>query len=158
MSITTTPSPTQQAAQTFDRALTDLRSGVATATNAYAEMSEKAAKTGSDFRAFGKDTVDAFIEAGQVFATESQALLRDMTASGQAAATENLAGIRALLAAKTPKQQLELQANLVRTAAIHALNESSRFARAWIDLTEKAFAPIAARAYLVADKFTTTKA
>jgi hypothetical protein len=158
MSITTSPTPTQAAAHTFDRALADLKSGVATATNAYTEMSAKAAKTGADFRAFSKDTVDAFIQAGQVFATESQNLFRDVAASSQAATAENVAGFRALLSAKTVKEQLELQATLARTAAIHAVTESSRFARAWIDLTERAFAPVAARAYLVADKFTTIKA
>jgi hypothetical protein len=156
MSITT--SPNQAVANTFERAIADLKSGVATATNAYAEMSEKAAKTGSDFRAFSKDTVEAFVQAGQVFATESQNLFRDMVASSQAAATENLAGFRALLSAKTVKEQLELQATLGRTAAIRAVAESSRFARAWIDLTEQAFAPLAARAYLAADKFATIKA
>ena len=158
MSITTSPIPNQAAAQTFARAMADLKTGVATATNAYTEMSEKAAKTGSDFRAFSKDTVNAFMQAGQVLATGSQSLFRDMAASSQAATTESVAGLRALLSAKTVKEQLELQATLGRTAAIHAVTESSRFARAWIDLTEKAFAPLAARAYLAADKFATIKA
>jgi hypothetical protein len=158
MSITTSPTPSQAAAHTFNRAVADLKTGVATATSAYTEMSEKAAKTGSDFRAFSKETAEAFIQAGQVLATESQSLFRDMAASSQAAITENVAGFRALLSAKTVKEQLELQATLARTAAIHAVAESSRFARAWIDLSEKAFAPLAARAYLAADKFTTIKA
>lgn len=157
MSITTSPT-TEAVANTFERAVADLKSGVATATNAYAQISEKAVKTSSDFHAFSKDTAGAVIQAGQVFATGSQKLFRDIAASGQTAVTEGVAGFRALLSAKTVREQLELQATLGRTAAIRAVTESSRFARAWIDLTEQAFAPLAARAYLAADKFTAVKA
>jgi hypothetical protein len=158
MSTTTSHSPSKAAAQTFDRAVADLKSGAKTATSAYTEMSERAAKTGSDFVSFSRDTVEAFVQAGQVFATESQTLFRDMVGSSQAATSESVVSFRALLSAKTLKEQLEVQATFARTAAIRAVDETSRFARAYIDLTEKAFAPLAARAYLAADKFTTFKA
>jgi hypothetical protein len=121
-------------------------------------MSERAANTGSDLVSFSRDTVEAFVQAGQVFATESQTLFRDMVASSQAANSESVVSFRALLSAKTLKEQLEVQATFARTTAIRAVDETSRFARAYIDLTEKAFAPLAARAYLAADKFATVKA
>jgi hypothetical protein len=81
-----------------------------------------------------------------------------MATSSQAATTETLSNFRAVLSAKTVKQQLEMQATFARTAAIHAVDETSRFARAYIDLTEKVLAPLAARAYLAADKFTIIQA
>src|SRR3954447_15438626 len=131
MSITSTPDQTEAATQTFHRAAADVNSGVARATSAYADMSDKAAKATSELSALSKDAFHGLLEAGQVFATESQNLFRDMTASRQAATAEALAGFRAVLSAKTVKEQLELQATLTRTAAIHAVDESSRFARAW---------------------------
>ena len=127
MSITTSPSPNEAATHSFDRAVADLNSGVATATSAYTEMSKQAANTGSDFRAFNKGMVEAFVQVGQVLATELQNLFRDMAASSQAAATENLAGFRAVLSAKTVKEQLELQATLARTAAICSITVSQPF-------------------------------
>ena len=156
--MSTTTSPSKAAAQTFDGAIADLKSGAKTATSAYAEMSEKAAEVGSDFSAFSKGTVEAFAQAGQVFTSESQTLFRDMVASSQTATTENLSNFRAVLSAKTVKQRLELQATFARTAAIHAVDETSRFARAYIDLTEKVLAPLATRAYLAADEFTILQA
>ena len=158
MPVTTSPSSNQAAAPTFDRAVADLKSGVTTATSAYTEVSEKVVKVGSEFSDLSKGTIEAFVQAGQVFATEWQNLFRDMLASSQAASTENLASFRALLSAKTLRPQLEMQATVARTAAIHTVTETSRFTRAYIDLTEKAFAPLAARAYLAADKFTIIKA
>jgi hypothetical protein len=158
MPADTTLNPNQPAAQTFDRAVADLKSGAKAATSAYAHISEKAAKVGSEFSDFSTGMVEAFAQAGQIFATESQTLFRDMVASSQAATSESVVSFRALLSAKTLKEQLEVQATFARTAAIRAVDETSRFARAYIDLTEKAFAPLAARAYQAADKFTTFKA
>lgn len=156
MSITTTPTQAEAAATSVRRPIGDAKP--VAATSAYSDMADKAAKTSSELGALSSDAFQAFAEAGQIFAVESQNLLRDIAISSQAATTEALAGFRAVLSAKTVKEQLELQATQTRTAAIHAVDESSRFARAWIDLTEKAFAPLASRAYAAAGKLPTIKA
>lgn len=153
MSITMNPYSTEAASQTFDRTVSDLKAGVNTATDTYNTMSEKAAKTASDLTTFSRGTIEAIAQAGQIFSAESQGLFRQMAEASQAAFTESLTNLRAIASAKTAKERLELQANFVRTSAISAVSESSRFARASIDLAEKASAPIAARAYLAAETF-----
>jgi hypothetical protein len=153
MSITTYPKPARTASQSFNETVDDLKHGADSATAAYGSMSEKAAKTATDLTAFNRGTLEALAQAGQIFAAESQDLIRQMTEAGQAAFTESLNNLRAIAAAKTVKERLELQANFVRTSAISAVSEGGRFARAGIDLAEKASAPITARAYLAAETF-----
>ena len=153
MSVTMNPYSNEAASQTFDRTMSDLKDGVNTATTTYNTMSEKAVKTASDLTAFSRGTIEAMAQAGQIFTSESQDLLRQMAEAGQAAFTESLSNLRAITSAKTVKEQIELQVNFVRTSAISAVTEGSRFARAGIDLAEKASAPITARAYLAAETF-----
>lgn len=157
MSITTTEQ-TQAAEQSFNRAVNDLKHGVASATGSYAHVSDTASKAGADLVEFSKGTLEAVAQASQVFAAGSQELFRDMTASYQEAFKEGFAAFRAIALAKTVRERLELQTTFVRTSAVQAINESSRFARAGLDLAEKASAPLAARAYVAADKFATIKA
>lgn len=146
------------APQVFDRTVANLKDGVASATNTYKDMSEKAAKTTTQMTEFGKGTMEAYVQANQIFAAEMQDMFRQMAASAQSVMAESLSGFRALVAAKGTKERLELQATLSRTAAIWAVSEASRFARAGIDLAEKASAPIANRVYLAADKMGTFQA
>ena len=153
MSITTSNNPNRTASQSFNETVNDLKHGAESATAAYSTMSEKAAKTATDLTAFNRGTLEALAQAGQIFAAESQDLFRQAAAAGQTAFTESLNNLRAIASAKTVKERLELQVNFVRTSAISAVSEGSRFARAGIDLAEKATAPIAARAYLAAETF-----
>ncbi len=153
MSITTSSKPNRTASQSFNETVADLKHGADSATSAYSAMSEKAAKTATDLNAFNRGTLEALAQAGQIFAAESQDLFRQAAEAGQTAFTESLNNLRAITSAKTMKERLELQANFVRTSAISAVSEGSRFARASIDLAEKASAPIAARAYLAAETF-----
>ena len=153
MSITTSSNSNRTASQSFNETVNDLKHGADSATAAYSAMSEKAAKTATDLTAFNRGTLEALAQAGQIFAAESQDLFRQAAEAGQTAFTEGLSNLRAIASAKTVKERLELQANFVRTSAISAVSEGSRFARAGIDLAEKVSAPIAARAYLAAETF-----
>ena len=138
--------------ETFNRTVADLKDNVASATEAYQSVSEKAAKSTSDVAAFNQGTLEAFASAGQILANESQALAREYMQVGQTAVTEGLASFRAIITAKSIKEGLELQANFVRTASIWSVNECARLARAGIDLAEKVSAPVLARAQLAAEK------
>ncbi len=153
MSITTFSKPNSTASQSFNETVADLKHGADSATAAYGAMSEKAAKTATDLTAFHRGTLEALAQAGQIFAAESQDLFRQAAEAGQAAFTESLNNLRAIATAKTVKQRLELQANFIRSSAILTVSEGSRFARASIDLAEKASAPLTARVYLAAETF-----
>lgn len=150
MSITTS-------APSFDRTVTDLKQGVAYATAAQAEASEKAVKAAKELAALSKGAFEAFTQAGQIFTTGAQDLFRQIAESNQAAMTEALSGFRALTAAKTAKERLELQASLAQTAATRAVSEGSRFAQAGIELATKAAAPLTARAALAVESLSAFK-
>ena len=103
-------------------------------------------------------SVAALVQAGQILATGSQDLFRQTAEANRLAFTGTLVGIRAVAGTKTVKERIELQANLFRTSAIWAVSQSSRFARASIDLTERASAPLKARAVATAEEMTAPKA
>jgi Phasin protein len=136
----------------------DVKQGVAYATAATAEASEKAIKTAKDFAAFNQASLAAFTQAGQILTAGSQDLFRQMAVSTQAAFAEAMSGFQTLASAKTVKERLELQASLVSASAARAMSEGSRFAQASIDLVQKASAPLTDRAALAAETFATLKA
>jgi hypothetical protein len=136
----------------------DVKQGVAYATAATADASEKAIKTAKDFTAFNQASLAAFTRAGQILTAGSQDLFRQMAVSTQMAFAEAMSGFQALASAKTVKERLELQASLVSASAARAVSEGSRFAQASIDLVQKASAPLTDRATLAAETFATLKA
>ncbi len=150
-------SPTAPVAQTFERTMADLKQGVAAATAAQAEASEKVIKTAKDVAAFYQGTLQAFTEASKLYAAGSQDLFRQMTASNKAAISESVAGVRALMAAKTVQERIELQTSLVRASTVAAVSETGRFAMAGYDLAEKASAPLTARVILAVETFSPAK-
>lgn len=156
MSSTTFPMATD--AFSFDRTISDMKQGVASATSAQTDVTAKATQAGKDFAVFSQGSMEAIMHASQVFAAGSQDLLRQMTEAGQTAMHEMLAGVRAIAAAKTPKAMLELQANFARTSAIQAITESARIAHAGVDLAERVSAPLLARTVAAAEMATTHRA
>ena len=148
----TTDTTAIPAARAFDRTVADLKNGATAATEAYGAMSEKAAKTGSEFADFNRGTLEAMTEASQILAAGAQDLFRQMTTLSQTAFSEGLTSFRAIASAKTLREGMELQATVARTAAVWSVTESARMAREGIDLAEKAYAPVAARLFLAADK------
>jgi hypothetical protein len=141
----------------FDHTVADLKEGVAAATAAQTEASERVFKTAKDLVAFNQGTLQAVTQASQILAAGSQDLAKQMVASGQSAFAEFLSGLRALALAQTARERIELQAGLASTAAHWTLSESGRFAKAGLELTEKASAPLTARAALAAEAFAALK-
>lgn len=156
--MSNTATQTTYEVPSFDRAVTDLKQGAAYAAKAQAQASAKSVAAANDAVAFTQGTVEAYMQAGKILASGSQDLFRQAAASNQAAFAEALAGFRSLMATKTMKDGIELQANLVRTSATRAVSESSRLAQAGIDLATKASAPLVARAEAAAQTFTTSRA
>jgi hypothetical protein len=146
------------APNTFDRTIADLKQGVEYSTKAHAEASEKAIKVAKDLVAFNQASLEAFTAASKILADEAQALSRQAVAANQAAFDEILSGFRALVAAKSLKENIELQASLTRAAATWTVSEGTRFAQASIALVEKASAPLVARAAAAAETISALKA
>ena len=142
----------------FDRNVANLQKGVDAAKTVHAVTSSYIEQSAQSFVAHNQSSVAAFAQACQVLATGSQELFRPAAEANRLAFTETLAGIRAVVGAKTHKDRIELQANLFRTSAIWAVSESSRFARASIDQSESLSAPLTARAIAAAEAMTAPKA
>lgn len=142
----------------FDQTIANLKQGVDSAKTMQAEVSGQIARTAKSFAAYNQASVAALVQAGQILATGSQDLFRQTAEANRLAFTGTLVGIRAVAGTKTVKERIELQANLFRTSAIWAVSQSSRFARASIDLTERASAPLKARAVATAEEMTAPKA
>ena len=107
---------------------------------------------------FSQGNLEAMAQAGQVFAAGSQELFRQMTEAGQAAIQEAMASMQAIASAKTPKERIELQANLVRSSAVHVVTEAARTAHAGIELAERVASPLMARVVLAAETLTAPRA
>ena len=142
----------------FDHTVAGLKEGVAAATTAQTEASERAFKTAKDLAVFNQGTLQAVRQASQILASGSQDLARQMAASSQSAFGEFLTAFRTLVVAKTARERIELQVSLVSTAAQWSLAENSRFAKAGLELAGKASAPLTARMALAAEAFSALKA
>jgi hypothetical protein len=137
----------------FERTLADLKQGAAKAAAAHAKATEDAVTAAKSVAAFSQDSFSAFVAANQMLAAGSQDLLKQAAAASVETVNQALAGWSALAAAKTFREQVEVQSGLARAFADRALAESTRFAQAGLALAEKAAAPVVARAVLAAETF-----
>ena len=156
MSSTTQFNPAD--AFSFDRTASAMKRGVESATGAQADLSHKATQAGKDLVVFSQGNMEAVTQASQVFAAGVQDLMRQMSEAGQAAMHETLASFRAITSAQSPKAMIELQANFVRSSAVHAVTEGARIAQSGIDLAERVSAPLVARMAVAAETATAHRA
>ncbi len=139
----------------FNHTAGNIKQSVDAATAAQSHASERVWKTGKEFAAFNQGLLQAYFEAGQIYAHGSQDLFRQVAESTQAAFVETMNNFRAVAAAKTVKERIELQANFARSTALRTVAENSRFASAGIDLAEKIAAPITTATITAAENSTT---
>lgn len=142
----------------FDRTVSGLKQGMESASHTAQEASQKAALASKDLLVFSQGNFEAVAQASQVFAAGAQDLFRQMAEAGQAAMQEVMSNMQAIASAKTVKDRIELQANLVRSTAVHAVTEGARVAQAGIDLAERVSNPLMARAVAAAETMTAPRA
>jgi len=164
MSNTTTTAALENgqaaASQTFDRTMSGLKDGVAQATagleQAQATMRtsmEKAMKTGEEMISFGQGNFEAVTRASQIFATGMQDLTQHYAATAKASMEEAMSSFKALSSAKSIKDAMEIQSQLMRGMFEKAVSQHSFLTDSSIKLSEQALAPITARVSLAAEKF-----
>ena len=142
----------------FDRIVADLKQCIDFAKALQAEVAGKVVGTAKSVATFNQASFAASVRAGQILAAGSQDLFRQTVESNQSAFTEIFAGVSAAADTKTVKERIDLQTHLVRTSAIRAMSEGSRFAHASIDLTETASVPLKAHAVAAAKAVAALKA
>jgi phasin family protein len=138
-----------------------IEEGTAQARVAMEKSMEKAQKTAADMTraaeeaaAFGRDNVEAFTKAAQVYFTGVQDLGRMVVATMQGLSDHTLEGVKAITAAKSLKDVADLQASLTRTAVEKSLADATKLQESAMKVAEEAFAPITARVTVAMEKIT----
>jgi phasin family protein len=123
---------------------------------AVAAVNEGLAKTRAQAEtliAFGRGNVEALVKSGEIFTAGAQVLGRSVAESAQTQLTAGVANAKALAAAKSPKEFLDLQTTFARSSVEAAVAESTKFAGASKKLAEDVLAPLTARFKLAAETF-----
>jgi len=121
-----------------------------------AEMTQgmqDALKTTQELLAFGQGNLDAFLKSSQIWAAGVQDISKQVAAMAQSSFGDTMATFQSLAAVKSPKDALDIQANLTRTSLEKAAAETGKITDASLKLAEQAMAPITARLNLAAEKF-----
>jgi phasin family protein len=114
---------------------------------------DKTIKAAEELVAFGQGNLEAWAKASQIWVAGVQDLTRTVAATAQAQLDETLATVKALAAAKSLKEAVELQTTLARASVEKAVAETGKLTDAGLKLAEQAWAPLTARASLAVEKF-----
>jgi phasin family protein len=102
---------------------------------------------------FGKDTVEAIVAAGTVTAKGVEAINAEVLAYSKSAFEDSVAAAKAVLAAKTLKEVVDLQTDFAKTAFEGYLHQSSKLGELTAKITQEAFEPINTRFQAAVEKF-----
>ena len=124
------------------RALAIDRDQLKAATKGYSEMTD-----------FGKDTVEAFVAASSATAKAVEAINAEVLAFGKSSFEDSVAAAKAVLAAKTLKEVVDLQTEYAKSAFESYVQQSSKLGELTAKLTKEAMEPINARFQAAVEKF-----
>jgi phasin family protein len=138
-------------AQNTDIAATakDLLADVQTrAKTAFAKTTEIAGEATE----FGKANVEAVVESGKIFFAGAQELLKDNIETGKTVIETVTEDAKKVAAVKSPTELMQLQGELARRNFDAVVAYGSKRTEAWVKLYNDAFAPIANRVSVAAEK------
>jgi phasin family protein len=165
LSVAAASKGAEAAEKGFEQTVTAAKEGVAETVNnlgkTQAEVKanmEKAMKTAEELVTFGQGNIEAVVKAGQIWTSGVQDLGKHVAASAQAQLDQTVATWKALAAAKSLKDALEVQTGFARTSMEKAVAETGRLTDASLRLAEQTMAPITARVTLAMEKFGRTAA
>lgn len=116
---------------------------VAEAVKAQAEKAGAAATQGyDDFAVFQKNGFEALVRAGEIMARGAESIGKEYFAFAQNTAAVNGEAVKAVLSAKSLKEAVELQSELVRTNFDKSVDESSKLSEMSIKIASEAFEPL----------------
>lgn len=146
--------------ENFDRTVSGLKDGVANATAGLEEAQatmrdgmQKAVKSAEDMFAFVQGNFEAFAKSGQILATGMQDLSQSFAAAARSSMDETVSTFKAMTAAKSVKEAMDLQGNLLRSTLEKAVARTGHVTDSSMKLSEQVFAPISTRLMLATEKF-----
>jgi phasin family protein len=148
------------ASKGFDETVSTIKHRVAAATVGFEktqeqvkEQMDKALRTAEELVTFGQGNLEAMIKSSQIWLAGVQDLSKQVASNAQEQVDATVSALRALTGVRSPKEAMEVQANLARNSFEKALTESRRLTDSSVKLAEQAVAPIAARVTLAFEKF-----
>lgn len=124
------------------KALAISKGRIQAATKGYGEMTD-----------FGKDTVEAFVAASSATAKAVEAINAEVLAFSKTSFEDSVAAAKAVLAAKTLKEVVDLQTEFAKSAFESYVQQSSKLGELTAKLTQEAMQPINARFQAAVEKF-----
>jgi phasin family protein len=147
-------------ARGFEQTLSHIKAGVAAATAGFEQTQEqmkqqmdKALRTAEELVSFGQGNLEAMMKSSQIWLAGFQDISKQVATNAQAQVDATASALRALSTARSPKEALELQANLARTSFEKAIAETRRLTDSAYKLAEETVAPLTARVTLAFEKF-----
>jgi len=113
------------------------------ATREQVEKASAAATQGyGDFTAFQKDAFDALVRSSEILARGAEALGKEYFSFAQHTATANSEATKALLAARSLQEVVDLQSKMVRTNFDKSVDEGGKISEMSLKIASDAFEPL----------------
>lgn len=135
------------AAKGYEQAVELTRENVAKANSAFL-------KGYADAQGFGKGNVDAFVQAGTIFAKGAEQISKQVAALTQNSVQSSVVTAKALMGCKTLRDVIDLQADFARSSFDAFVAEGTKISELSVKVTNDAVAPIQARVTLAVEKLT----
>jgi phasin family protein len=118
------------------------------AKTAYAKTTELA----NEATEFGKANVEAVVESGKIFLAGAQDIVKSDIETGKTVLETVTEDAKKVAAVKSPTELLQLQGEIARRNFDALVSFGSKRTEAWVKLYNDAFAPIANRVSVAAEK------
>jgi len=115
-------------------------------------MSTQTFKGYEDFAAFGKANLEAFVQANKLFTSGIESLSKEVVSLAQSSLESSTAATKAMFAAKTLKDVVELQADFAKTSFEKLVANSTKLGEMTVKLATDSAAPIGARVTAASEK------
>jgi phasin family protein len=136
---------TEAAAKGYEQAVTMSRDHFAKANTYFFKGYE-------DMQGFGKENLDAVIEAGTIFAKGAENIGKQMMSLTQGSVETSVNTAKALMGCKTLREVMDLQADYARSSFDALVAEGTKLSELSIKVANDAIAPIQARVTVAVEK------
>lgn len=106
-----------------------------------------------DYAAFSKANLDALVKSGSVFAKGAEDINKQLLAFARASFDQSVAAGRALLAAKSINEVVELQNSYAKQSLDSLVAETTKLQELSVKVANEAIAPLNARVNATVEKF-----
>jgi phasin family protein len=137
----------EAAAKSYEQAVQITQEQVAKANSAFIKGYE-------DMQGFGKENVEAFVQASTILAKGAEQISKQVMALTQSSMQNSVSTAKALMGCKTLRDVIDLQTDFARSNFDALVAEGTKLSELSFKLTNEAIAPIQARLNVAVEKLT----